>query len=152
MCVSKPHIRTRLSSPSMTLILKPSVCQLHLPLLMLFQSSRPIQGHEHQGSLFLCRALVCVCVCVCIRKSVCMCVCASMSMSSLLTNPSHPSDTVTLSTLCFLSPSDWLPPWREPRTHQIMLFFHRETDLYTSAQSQHTHMYMRADTYLWRHT
>lgn len=77
--------------------------------------------------LFLCCAPMCACACVCIRLSVCLYMCACMSMSSLLTNPSHPSDTVTLSTLCFLSLSDWLPPWREPRTHQIMLLFHRET-------------------------
>lgn len=127
---ARTHTRTSWV-PLWTLIPKPSDCQLHLPLLMLFQPSRLIQGHEHQGSLFLWCARVCVGVFrhayVCLSVHLCVCVRACMSMSSLLTNPSHPSDTVTLSTLCFLSPSDWLPPWREPRTHQIMPLFHWET-------------------------
>lgn len=71
-----------------------------------------------------------VCLCVLRRAYVCqsvrpgLCVCAParacMSMSSPLTNPSHPSDTTTLSTLCFLSPSDSLPPRRGARTLQMM--------------------------------
>lgn len=51
-------------------------------------------------------------------------------MSSLLTNLSHPSDTMTLSTLRFLSPSDWVPPWRDPRTPHIILFSLRNRLIY----------------------
>lgn len=107
--------------------------------------------------LFLSCALVCVPVHMSVCLSVCLRVCTCMSMSSLLTNLSHPSDTMTLSTLCFLSPSDSLPPWREPRTHQKMLLFRWETVsfIYFSSvpesQCSHyrnVHMCMQAGTHL----
>ena len=86
---ARTHTRTSWV-PLWTLIPKPSDCQLHLPLLMLFQPSRLIQGHEHQGSLFLWCARVCVGVFrhayVCL--SVHLCVCARLHVNVLTAHKS----------------------------------------------------------------
>lgn len=73
--------------PLWTFIPKPSDCQPHLPpFLMLFQPSRLIQGHEHQGSLFVLCANVCAGVCV--HSSICLSVYVCLHVNVLTAHKS----------------------------------------------------------------
>lgn len=73
--------------PLWTFIPKPSDCQPHLPpFLMLFQPSRLIQGHEHQGSLFVLCANVCARVCV--HSSICLSVYVCLHVNVLTAHKS----------------------------------------------------------------
>lgn len=106
-------------------------------------SAQPADPRSWAPGISFCG--VCEHVCVCVFRHASVCVCACMSMSSLLTNPSHPSDTMTLSTLCFLSLSDWLPPRRDSGTHpNNALLSEKQSDLYTSLQRQRASALMAA--------